>query len=75
VLTAAGHVIFVFASNADAMIATKALKDAGIVAKMIPKPPSVDSQANLCLSIDGAAEESATAALSAGRIQLNAIVR
>ena len=43
-------VILFFSSNADTMIATKALKDAGIAAKMIPKPASVTATANLCLS-------------------------
>lgn len=40
-------VILFFSSNADTMIATKALKDAGIAAKMIPKPANVTATANL----------------------------
>ena len=42
-------VILFFASNADTMIATKALKDGGIAAKMIPKPAHVSATANLAL--------------------------
>jgi len=49
-------VILFFSSNADTMIATKALKDAGINAKMIPKPASVTSASNLCLAIDDGVE-------------------
>jgi hypothetical protein len=70
-----GQAILVFASNADAMIATKALKDAGITAKMIPKPAGVDSPANLCLAIEAAAEALATTALSHRGVQLNVVVR
>ena len=69
------EVILVFASNADAMIATKALKDAGVAAKMIPRPANVDSTANLCLSIDGSAESEAASALSVAGIALGAIVK
>ncbi len=69
------EVIFVFSSNADAMIATKALKDAGVAAKMIPRPAGVDSTANLCLSIDGSVEAQAAAALSGAGIALGAIVK
>lgn len=68
-------VVLFFASNADAMIATKALKDAGIVAKMIPKPASVNSGSNLCLSIDGGAEMTATHALSGAGVALGGIVK
>ena len=61
-------VILFFGSNADTMIATKALKDAGITAKMIPKPASVTSASNLCLSIDGGSEvASEDGALRSGR--------
>nr|MDQ6931356.1 DUF3343 domain-containing protein [Candidatus Eremiobacteraeota bacterium] len=57
-------VILFFSSNADTMIATKALKDHGVPAKMIPKPPTVTSSSNLCLTIDGGVESAAVAALS-----------
>ncbi|HEY9085717.1 MAG TPA: putative Se/S carrier-like protein [Candidatus Tyrphobacter sp.] len=69
------EVILVFANNADAMIATKALKDAGVAAKMIPKPAGVESQANLCLTIDGASESQATSALSGSGVALGGIVK
>jgi hypothetical protein len=69
------EVILVFASNADAMIATKALKDAGVAAKMIPRPTSVESAANLCLSIEGGFETRATAALASAGIALGGVVK
>ncbi len=69
------EIILVFASNADAMIATKALKDAGVAAKMIPKPANVESTANLCLTIDGAIENEAASALSTAGIALGGVVK
>ena len=68
-------VILYFGSNADTMIATKTLKDAGVTAKMIPKPASVNSASNLCLSIDGGAEGQATAALSGAGVALGGVVK
>ncbi len=68
-------VILYFSSNADTMIATKALKDSGVAAKMIPKPASVTSSANLCLSIDGSAESSAVAVLGKANIVLGGVVK
>lgn len=68
-------VILFFASNADTMIATKALKDAGITAKMIPKPASVSSASNLCLSIDGGVETAAVSAIATAKIALGGVVK
>jgi hypothetical protein len=68
-------VILFFSSNADTMIATKALKDAGVAAKMIPKPASVNSTSNLCLSIDGGAESAAVTALKTANISLGGVVK
>jgi hypothetical protein len=67
--------ILFFGSNADTMIATKALKDAGIAAKMIPKPASVNTPSNLCLSIDGGAETQAKTALSGAGVALGGVVK
>ena len=67
--------ILFFGSNADAMIATKALKDAGVTAKMIPKPPSVNSASNLCLSIDSGAENQAKSALVGAGVTLGGVVK
>lgn len=67
--------ILFFGSNADTMIATKTLKDAGISAKMIPKPSTVDTASNLCLSIDGGAESQAKSALSGAGVPLGGIVK
>jgi Protein of unknown function (DUF3343) len=69
------EILLVFGSNTDAMIATKALKDAGISAKMIPRPAHVQSPANLCLSIDGATEARATSALAGSGVPLGGVVK
>ena len=68
-------VILFFASNADTMIATKALKDAGVAAKMIPKPANVTSASNLCLSIDGGVEAQAVGALGTAGVALGGVVK
>lgn len=68
-------VILFFSSNADTMIATKALKDAGVAAKMIPKPATVNAASNLCLSIDGGAENTAVSALQSANISLGGVVK
>jgi hypothetical protein len=68
-------VILFFSSNADTMIATKALKDAGVTAKMIPKPANVNTTSNLCLSIDGGAESAAVSALNTAKIALGGVVK
>jgi hypothetical protein len=68
-------VILFFASNADTMIATKALKDSGIVAKMIPKPATLSASANLCLSLDGSLESQAVAALSGANVALGGVAK
>ncbi len=67
--------ILFFTSNADTMIATKALKDAGIAAKMIPKPAAVSSASNLCLSIDGGVETQAKSALTGAGVALGGVVK
>jgi len=67
-------VILFFGSNADTMIATKTLKDAGVFAKMIPKPASVTATANLCLTIDAAAESQAKSALTTAGVALGGVV-
>jgi Protein of unknown function (DUF3343) len=66
-------VVLFFSSNADTMIATKALKDGGITAKMIPKPAAVNAPANLALSVDGAAESSAVAVLGKANVALGGV--
>jgi len=68
-------VVLFFASNADTMIATKALKDGGVAAKMIPKPSQVSSTANLALSVDVAAEAAAVAALGKANVALGGVYR
>ena len=66
-------IILFFASNADTMIATKALKDAGVTSKMIPRPAGVATEANLCLSIDASAESSAKSALTGAGVNLGGV--
>ena len=68
-------VILFFGSNADTMIATKALKDGGISAKMIPKPSHVAASANLALSVDSAAEANAVAVLGAAKVSLGGVAK
>jgi Protein of unknown function (DUF3343) len=68
-------VILFFSSNADTMIATKALKDAGLTARMIPKPANVTAASNLCLSIDSATESQAKTALSTAGVALGGVVK
>ncbi len=68
-------IVLSFGSNADTMIATKTLKDAGVAARMIPKPAHVVATANLALSIDGAAEAAAVAALAKANVSLGGITR
>lgn len=67
--------ILFFGSNADTMIATKTLKDAGIPAKMIPKPANVNAGSNLCLAIDGGAESQAKTALTGAGVALGGVVK
>jgi hypothetical protein len=57
------------------MIATKALREAGIAARMLPILPNLKSAANLCLSIDAGAEPSAMAAISSAKLALGGVVR
>jgi Protein of unknown function (DUF3343) len=68
-------VVLYFLSNADTMIATKTLKDGGVSAKMIPKPASVNSTANLALSVDAAAEANAIRVLGAANVALGGVAR
>lgn len=68
-------VILFFGTNADTMIATKALKDAGVTAKMIPKPANVAASSNLCLSIDAGVESQAKTALTTAGVALGGIVK
>jgi hypothetical protein len=69
------EVILLFGSNSGTMIATKTLRDCGVVATMIPTPSSVQSASNLCLSVDHAVESAALAALLAAKVQVCTIVR
>jgi Putative Se/S carrier protein-like len=67
-------VVFYFGTNQDTMIAGKALRDANIVARMIPKPASVATDANLCLAVAQEAAPRASAAISGAGIALKGVV-
>ncbi len=67
--------VLFFSSNADTMIATKALKDAGVASKMIPKPAHVAATSNLCISIDAASENAAVAAIAAANVALGGVAK
>lgn len=71
----AANVVLVFPSNAGTMIATKALRDSGVLAKMMPTPAGVQSAANLCLSVEEALENKALAALKAANVAISAVFR
>lgn len=68
-------VILLFASNSGTMIATKALRDCGVQARMIPTPAGVQSASNLCLSVHHAVEAAALAALSVAKVSVSNVVR
>ncbi len=68
-------VILYFGSNADTMIATKALKDGGISARMIPKPAGAATGANLALSLDPSHEASAVGVLRKANVPLGGVVK
>jgi Protein of unknown function (DUF3343) len=67
-------IILYFGSNSDTMIAGKALRDAGVTAKMMPKPASVSSDTNLCLAISAEAALKAKAAISSAGIVLGGVI-
>ncbi|HTD33212.1 MAG TPA: putative Se/S carrier-like protein [Candidatus Elarobacter sp.] len=70
-----GDVILLFDSNAGTMVATKALRDHGLPARMIPTPPGVQSRANLCLSIARTTEAAVLAALGGAKVAVASVVR
>jgi hypothetical protein len=62
------NVLLLFPTNSGTMIATKMLRDCGVIARVIPTPASVSSPSNLCLSIDDTAESAALAALDNAKV-------
>jgi hypothetical protein len=70
-----GDVILLFDSNAGTMVATKALRDHGLQARMIPTPAGVQSRSNLCLSIDRTTEAAVLAALGGAKVAVASVVR
>jgi Protein of unknown function (DUF3343) len=68
-------VVLVFSSNSGAMIATKALRESGVAARIIPTPPMMQSPSNLSLSIDQSVEQKAVSALKAAHVSISAVYR
>ena len=68
-------VVLYFGTNADTMIAGKALRDANIDSRMLPKPPDVTTEANLVLSIARELEPLATRALSTAGVALKGVIK
>jgi hypothetical protein len=68
-------VVLVFPSNSGAMIATKALRESGVAARIIPTPPTMQSPSNLSLSIDQSVEHEAVSALKAANVRISAVYR
>jgi hypothetical protein len=68
-------VLLYFGTNADTMIAGKALRDANIESRMLPKPSGVTSEANLVLSIARELEPLATRALSGAGVALRGVIK
>jgi len=69
------NLILLFPSNSGTMVATRALKESGVHARMIPTPASARSTSNLCLTIDFALEAAALAALKVAKIDVSEILR
>lgn len=63
-----------FASNTETMLATKALRDVGVAARMIPKPQDVESKANLCLSIEDGQRTVALDAIRTAHVDLGGMI-
>lgn len=68
-------VVLYFGTNADTMIAGKALRDANIDSRMLPKPAGVTSEANLVLSIARELEPLATRTLSTAGVALKGVIK
>jgi hypothetical protein len=69
------EIVLFFKSNADTMIATRALKEGGVAARIIPRPANAATTSNLCLSIDEGVEANAKTALSGTGVALAGIVK
>jgi hypothetical protein len=69
-----GDLILFFATNTETMMATSALKEAGISVQMVPRPSTLATSSNFCLRIAAAAERPAESVLRAARIALAGFV-
>ena len=61
---ALSHVVIYFSSNTETMLAGKALRDAGVWNKIVPRPSAAKTDANMCLEIELTAEMKAMTVLS-----------
>jgi len=68
-------VLLCFATNAETMLATRALKQSGFTLRMVATPANVSPSSNLSLSIDASAEAGATSALASLGMPIHAIVK
>ncbi|HEX8807160.1 MAG TPA: putative Se/S carrier-like protein [Candidatus Aquilonibacter sp.] len=68
-------VVLYFGTNADTMIAGKALRDANIEARMMPKPASVTSEANLVLSVSQDVEQRAAKAIANAGVAIKGVIK
>ena len=69
------NVVLLFSSNAGTMIATKALRDSGVAARMVPTPAGAGTASNLSLSVDDVSEGRAIAALAEANVSVTAVWR
>jgi hypothetical protein len=67
--------ILLFPSNSGTMVATRALKDSGVTARMMPIPAGTQSSSNLCLSVEHDIEAAALAVLKSANIDVTAVLR
>ena len=64
------HVVIYFASNTETMVAGKALRDAGVWNKIVPRPTAAKTEANMCLEIELTAEMKAMTVLSSASVPI-----
>jgi hypothetical protein len=64
------HVVIFFSTNTETMVAGKALRDAGVWNKIVPKPAAAKTEANMCLEIELTAEMKAMTVLSSVNVPI-----
>jgi hypothetical protein len=69
------EIVLYFGSNAETMIASKTLKEAGVASRMIPRPAGIATASNLCISVTSDIEARATAVLTGAGVAPGGIAR